>query len=277
MGEKKLSYILTTYNKLPYLKSTLPLLLQNVGEEEEIIITDGGSQDGSAEYIKAAIHSKANCHFICEKDFGEAHGLNKALLIARGDIIKVITDDDFFDYRAIRLCRDFMLANGCDLIGGNGVGCRLTDADFTYHDYAPQYQQWLKDRKTFFFSGLSLMLSRRSIPLLGLFHTGIKMVDLEYCLRATSLPIKMAYYPGYMYCNIVNPSSNSAKFFDLFYEEQVKIDLFYNSQRIRHKLNSALGRTKPPAIQSIDVEQKYAELAIAFYKLCGTPKNILHA
>ncbi|HRI80047.1 MAG TPA: glycosyltransferase, partial [Cyclobacteriaceae bacterium] len=50
-----LSYVLTTYNKLPYLRVTIPYLLAACQPDEEIVVVDGGSQDGSAEYL-AELH-----------------------------------------------------------------------------------------------------------------------------------------------------------------------------------------------------------------------------
>ena len=42
-----LSYVLVTYNKLPYLKEALAKLLPHKRSDEEIVIVDGGSTDGS--------------------------------------------------------------------------------------------------------------------------------------------------------------------------------------------------------------------------------------
>ncbi|WP_460620260.1 glycosyltransferase, partial [Hymenobacter qilianensis] len=47
-----LSYILTTYNKLPYLKQVLERLMAARQEDEEIVVADGGSKDGTVEYLQ---------------------------------------------------------------------------------------------------------------------------------------------------------------------------------------------------------------------------------
>ena len=46
MSEIKLSYVITTRNKLPYLKELMKWLLENVQADEEIVVADGavGSQ-----------------------------------------------------------------------------------------------------------------------------------------------------------------------------------------------------------------------------------------
>ena len=47
-----LSYIITTFQKLPYLKIVLPELIANRLDDEEIVIIDGGSKDGTAEWLQ---------------------------------------------------------------------------------------------------------------------------------------------------------------------------------------------------------------------------------
>ena len=52
MNDIALSYIITTRNKLPYLKECIQLLLDNVLLDEKIIVVDGASTDGSLEYLQ---------------------------------------------------------------------------------------------------------------------------------------------------------------------------------------------------------------------------------
>ena len=121
MIEPKLSYILTTYNKLDYLKITLPYLLAACYPDEEIVIVDGGSSDGTVEYLQALLDQKKIHYFISEKDFGEAHGTNKAFLAAKGQLLKIITDDDVFDFEALQRCKKFMLEHpSVDILGFDG-------------------------------------------------------------------------------------------------------------------------------------------------------------
>ena len=87
MDKIKLSYVITTFNKLPYLKEVMRLLLQNVQPDEEIVIVDGASTDGTKEYLQNLYNEGLIQQLISEKDLGEAHGFNKALLLAKGDLV----------------------------------------------------------------------------------------------------------------------------------------------------------------------------------------------
>ena len=51
MSDIKLSYVITTYNKFPFIKEVLTNLINNKKQDEEIIVTDGKSTDGSVEWL----------------------------------------------------------------------------------------------------------------------------------------------------------------------------------------------------------------------------------
>ena len=106
-----LSYVLTTRNKLPYLKEVMKRLLENIESDEEIVITDGASTDGTVEYLTDLYTQGKIHHFISEPDNGESHGFNKGILLASGELIKLLTDDDVFYYAGIQECKTYMLEN----------------------------------------------------------------------------------------------------------------------------------------------------------------------
>ena len=94
-----LSYVVTTRNKLPFLEVMLPRLLEALRDDEEVVIVDGASDDGTSSYLASVAAVNHQVTVISEPDVGEAHALNKGLLLARGAIIKVMSDDDVFSFR----------------------------------------------------------------------------------------------------------------------------------------------------------------------------------
>ena len=210
MSEIKLSYVITTRNKLPYLKELMKWLLENVQADEEIVVADGASTDGTVEYLKGLYEQEKIHQFISEPDKGEAHGYNKCLLMARGELIKIITDDDAFYYPGIQACKQFMLANpNIDILGTQGAlgGEWLTPYEIT--GYLKSYQEWKKYGRCFEFGGLGLMLRRQSLPLLGLFNVNYYSVDHEYTCRATAGKANVAWFTQICWVHVSNPSSNS--------------------------------------------------------------------
>lgn len=211
MSTFKLSYAITTRNKLPYLKGVLDRLIKQKKLDEEIIIADGGSTDGTREYLAELKNNHAIDQFVSEPDKGEAHGFNKCLLSARGELIKIITDDDVFYYPAIMDCKNFMLSNpNIDLLSTNG-GFKNQDATpyVKTLDYTKNYQQWQRDHTPFSFCGLGIMIRKSSLPIVGLFNPSFRRADAEFSLRVTSSKANIAWHSGFSFVNISNPKSTS--------------------------------------------------------------------
>jgi len=207
----KLSYVMTTYNKLPYLKEAMKRLLENVQEDEEIIVTDGASTDGTVEYLTELYNQGKINQFLSEPDKGEAHGFNKGLLMARGELIKLISDDDAFYYPGIQECKKFMLEHTeVDVLSANVADICIEDLEkiYFYKKCADDYKQWLNNGNAIWFSGLPLMIRRKSLVLSGLFNTGFIHVDIEFSARITRLGLNIAWNTDLIVIRIDNPNSN---------------------------------------------------------------------
>ena len=231
MSEIKLSYVITTRNKLPYLKEVMKRLLENVQADEEIVVADGASTDGTVAYLKDLYEQGKIHQFISEPDKGEAHGYNKCFLMARGELIKIITDDDAFYYPGIQECKQFMLTHPeIDAIGTQGCneGSRLSPREST--EYLEFYKTWIGSSQSFPFCCLGLMLRRRSLPLIGVFHTSFLRVDAEFSCRITSGSTNLAWFTGLCWIHCDNPQSNSRQG-DRMRRDMEKLEEFYGISR----------------------------------------------
>lgn len=214
-----LSYVLTTYNKLPYLKEALVTLIAHKQSDEEIVITDGGSTDGSREYLAELFKKGKIDQFISEPDKGEAHGLNKGLLMARGDLIKFITDDDAYCYEEIQRCKIFMLEHPeIQVLQGNIAGTSIAGTSLGFykikliHHYEESFKSWLKEKKPYSACGISLIIRGDSIPLFGLLSTQSVLPDMEYFYRISSTKnASIAFYTNPIAVHILNNQSNLKK------------------------------------------------------------------
>ena len=233
-----LSYVTTTYNKLPYLKEVLGRLIAERQPDEEIIVVDGGSKDGTPEYLQQ-LHSEGKIQqWKTEPDKGESHGTNKGMLMAQGELIKIITDDDAFYYPAIRECKEFMLKNNqYDLLASDGVSVSWTRPDhFRPSSYFLPYEKYRQEGKPFDFCGLGLMIRRSSLPLIGLFHTSFTRIDAEYSLRITAGKGLLAWYSGPVWARILNPQSNSLVMKKRQEIEVKKLNHFYSDLKPGQKV-----------------------------------------
>lgn len=262
---------MTTYNKLAYIKITLPYLIEACKEDEEIVITDGGSSDGTKEYLTELYNQKKIHQFVSEKDFGEAHGTNKGMLMAKGELIKIITDDDVFDFKAIDVCKNFMLENRLDVFFSNGIGYDLGNGTSNEVKYEKSFYKWKSTKNCFFFCGISLLIRKESLAYLGLFNCSYVIIDFEYTLRITSMPIKLGFYKGKLFCNVSNPNSNSYKYRSRLYNEQIKLNKFYNYnsanliQRLVHKVINKHSDAKPQS-NKIALESEYLKIRNILFK-----------
>lgn len=212
MNDIKLSYVITTRNKFPYLKGILERLIQDTQEDEEIIVADGASIDGTKEYLIQLYKEGKIRQFISEPDQSEAHGYNKCLLAAKGELLKIITDDDVFYYPAIQECKKFMLEHeGYDLLGSDGAAVHWHHPQpFQKTEYYKQYLLWKEKKIPFSFCGLGLMIRKKSLALTGLFNPFFRNTDGEFTLRVTAMPgVNMAWYTGPLWAWLMNSQSNT--------------------------------------------------------------------
>ena len=231
MREITLSYVLTTFNKLSFLEVVLDELIQNRKADEEIIVIDGGSNDGTPEYLNS-LKTKGDIDFyLSEKDKGESHGFNKGFLLAKGRLIKVVTDDDAFFHPVIQKCKEYMLLSpGIDIMAGNMGNIIIEDLNSLYWSFSSQddFKLW-KDGllKNFFFNGTCLMIRKSSLNLTGLFSTSSLLADMEFTLRVTGVA-NIAWCTGLISTRILNPESNNLKFAEKARIEDEKLCRFYD-------------------------------------------------
>ncbi|QKJ30440.1 glycosyltransferase [Mucilaginibacter mali] len=209
-----LSYIIATRNRLPLLKITLERLLNELQPGEEIVVVDGDSTDGAKEYLQQLFNEGHIHQFISEPDNNQAHGWNKAMLMAKGTIIKKIIDDDVYNYTAIRQCKNYMLANPqVDLCISNCLTTNiLTPQTITEANRLEQYKKWQNGEvKSFTFSDVSMLIRKSALSYLGLFDTQFSMMDWEYALRCSWLRANIAYYTGYNSLSVGTPGNVTSK------------------------------------------------------------------
>jgi glycosyltransferase involved in cell wall biosynthesis len=205
-----LSYIIATKNRLPFLKVLFNNLLPLVSPDEEIVVVDGDSTDGSKEYLQQLYLQQKIHQYISEPDKNQAHGWNKGILMAKGIIIKKLIDDDVHHIDSIRKCRDFMLANPqVDVCISNHLQSHLTKPEeISITGRVTNYQHWQAGRvRSFTFSDVTLLLRKASVSYLGLYDTQFKMIDWEYALRISYLKAKIAYYTGYNSLSVSTPGN----------------------------------------------------------------------
>lgn len=238
MDEINLSFVVTTRNRLEFLKVILEDLISSRNADEEIVVIDALSNDGTGEYLKKLYREHKIQKLLIEADCCQAEGWNKGFLLSEGKLIKKITDDDVFDLSAIRVCKQFMLDNPeVDVCISNEL---FTDdniyPNFNKHSFYEAFLRWKKkETDSFFFSDPHLLLRRTSLSLIGIFNPRFIMIDYEFSLRISFLKARIAYYSGFNSLSFFRRETISGLIKDsTLYNEYMITDRLYNYKEDNH-------------------------------------------
>lgn len=89
----KLSIITINYNNLSGLKRTIDSVINQTWKEFEYIIIDGGSTDGSAEFLN---ENKENINYwVSEPDKGIYNAMNKGIKVSNGEYLLFLNSGDW--------------------------------------------------------------------------------------------------------------------------------------------------------------------------------------
>lgn len=176
---KRVSYILVTKNRASLLKKALEKCRAFVQPEDELIVVDGGSNDGTREVVQQ--FKDIVDVFISEPDRDGSHAQNKGMLLARGKYVRSINDDDMYHPEALaEFIRVFDAHPEVDMLlcGGtkeqNGVHWDVL--------VPPDVEYGKKPEDVFVHKGSPRAFIRRSsLAKFGLFPKGIA-ADMEHTL-----------------------------------------------------------------------------------------------
>lgn len=138
---QKVSLLITTYNVKDQLTATLDSIRAQDYALIEVVIVDGGSQDGTLDVIRefaAQCTERRDCpdnivRWISEPDRGLYDAMNKAWSMCSGDIVAVCND---------RLCTSDAVTKLVRAIEQGGEECIGAHADLVYMDGERVVRTW---------------------------------------------------------------------------------------------------------------------------------------
>ncbi|BAV10201.1 Glycosyltransferase involved in cell wall bisynthesis [Filimonas lacunae] len=117
LTEPLVSIITVVYNSEKTLEQTLQSVCEQTYKNIEYIVIDGGSSDGTVDIIKK--YSSDIAYWISEKDGGIYYAFNKALAMAKGELIGIINSDDWYEKNAVEcVVKEYLLCKGGDVFHG---------------------------------------------------------------------------------------------------------------------------------------------------------------
>ena len=179
-----ISIVTPVYNCEEYIRDCIESVLSQNYPNFEHIIVDGNSSDGTVDIIKQYDHIK----WISEPDDGEADALNKAIKMARGDIVGWLNGDDYYCEGAFeRIVGEIYPRAQHHIVHGN---CRFINDDGDLISiHTPTAQLTLPLLMRFWESGLfprqpSVFYTKEVFEKIGLFRTDLHFaVDYEHWIR----------------------------------------------------------------------------------------------
>lgn len=119
----KISIVTPSLNQCRFLQRTLASILNQQGDFAlESIVIDGGSTDGTIEYLQGI--DDPRLVWVSESDRGQSNAINKALTRTSGEIVGWLNSDDLYVPDALRIVATAFeahpqaqwLIGGCDII-----------------------------------------------------------------------------------------------------------------------------------------------------------------
>jgi glycosyltransferase involved in cell wall biosynthesis len=225
------SFILTVYNKLPYLPDVLAAVRRQRGDfAREYVIVDDGSTDGSLDFLRRATVDWENCRVIAQENAGSSAAMNAAVAAATLDYLKLVDADDVLAPNGTRRLLEAMTESGAVLAVGGGDVYELGQTfDWTGDDAAVAWQRLrapLREmlRGNTLMNPTAMLLRREDYLRVG-------GADEDVCCQDYSIALPLAQLGDFVYVPAVialQPVSAPGRLTD-------------NQARILHDVTMALG------------------------------------
>lgn len=181
-----ISIIIPSYNKVKYIEKTLSSIVNQSYKNIEVIIQDGGSNDGTLTIIKKYAKKYPKLiRFVSKRDAGQLDAINKGLRKAKGEIVTFINADDVYTKGAFESVIGHYIENP-DALWFAGRGIVVNENDIEIAKFATWYKSLLLNWNlrtllliTNYLMQPSVFLTKKALKKYGLF-TGTKFAVMEY-------------------------------------------------------------------------------------------------
>jgi glycosyltransferase involved in cell wall biosynthesis len=179
----KISILTVSYNSAKTIESTIQSVRAQDHNDIEYIVVDGASTDGTLEIIKA--HEGTVQRWVSEPDKGIYDAMNKAILMAQGDVIGVLNSDDFYSDSSILSQVAEAFANpDVDAVYGDLVFVDPENLNRVVRTYSSSHWKPKKFAWGFMPAHPTFFVRRKYYEQYGLFKTDYKIAaDYELLIR----------------------------------------------------------------------------------------------
>lgn len=188
--EKPLISIITVvFNNVRTLEQTINSVINQSYRNIEYIIIDGGSTDGSVDLIKK--YKSQISYWVSEPDKGIYYAMNKGLSVATGNLVSVLSSDDWYESTTVeKVVNYYELNTEVDIIHGL---LRFIDSndmpDLVTGHYNSFLTKGMIEHPTCF-------ITKSMYDKVGFYNVLYRSAgDYEWMLRAKKLEAKFLFIP----------------------------------------------------------------------------------
>ena len=187
MGWRPLvSVVMPSLDQGRFIESAVLSVLGQGSRDVELIVADGGSQDGTLELLRQLAQGfGSRLSWASEQDAGPANAVNKAIGRARGEIIGWLNSDDCYAPDAIALAVDFFAANpSMVMVYGEGEHIDVRGRPLGHYPTRPPTATLAGFQSGCFICQPTVFLRRAALDEVGLLDEGLfTAFDFDLWLR----------------------------------------------------------------------------------------------
>lgn len=132
----KISVCIATYNGENFIKRQLDSIIKQLKQDDEIIMVDDGSKDQTVQVVKDTYGNRIQV-YVNEKNLGAIKSFEKAISLARGDILFLCDQDDVWEDNKVETVLNAFEDQHADLVVHDAY---VVDGDFnilnpSWNDY----------------------------------------------------------------------------------------------------------------------------------------------
>ncbi len=209
MSTPLFSIVLPVLNAGPFLERALRSVLEQAGDDTEVIVVDGGSTDGGVEVIRR--HAGRLAWWCSEPDGGQSAALNKGFARARGAYFFWLNGDDLLMPGTLDRARAYLREHpACRWLAGNLVYIDERDRvlrcarDGRWHD-------WLFKHAPVRVYGPTAIFARELFERVGGFDETLHfLMDTDLWLRFKAAGARFERLPHYCWAFRVHGGSKTS-------------------------------------------------------------------
>lgn len=247
----RISIIIPSYNKVKYIRETLNSIFDQKYENLEVIIQDGGSNDGSLEIIKKFSNKYPKIIKLeAKKDNGQLEAINKGFKKATGDIVTFINADDVYEKDTLMTIATSFIENPKALwFAGKGMvinkkGIKIAKPFTVYKNFLLKINSYKLLLITNYLMQPSVFLKKEVLNRYG-FFIGTKAFIMEYDMWLKIGKAKMPVVINKQLSKFrIDSETKTKRLFNEILDKDEKILFKYTNNKLiimLHKLNN-MGR-----------------------------------